>query len=180
MICLRLTFFTRISYYFLKFYLWNYHCNISPFPSFFQSHHAVFPRFLQIHSSFYTNCYRIHTGIDTGIYIYISLNLTRSIEWCYLYVYMSSRLTLWYWAAHWCAVLWGRITTSAPSFREVPVVLCVVLMSCGFLKCLFWHVLWCFLCSAHIWVVILVRLYGWKIVTSLPKEPACYFLYCEN
>lgn len=71
MICLRLTFFTRISYYFLKFYLWNYHCNISPFPSFFQSHHAVFPRFLQIHSSFYTNCYRIHTGIDTGIYIYI-------------------------------------------------------------------------------------------------------------
>ena len=102
-------------------------------------------------------CMCVCTYLYTHRYIFLSMTCSVGTV---LLVCIFSGLTIGHWIASWCAFLW----------RRPPLLSQLSSVACSFFLCRvealwafpssLWHVHWCHPCSAHVWAVIFVRLYG--------------------
>lgn len=81
-----------------------------------------------------------------------------SVRQCYLYVF--SRVMALYCTTTWCDLL-GKTALNAPSFSWLPIVVCVRLGPCGLFPVHPEYTL-VLSCSAYVWTIMLVRLYGYN------------------
>ena len=92
--------------------------------------------------------------VCVGVCVCVCMYETCSIV---LFVYMPSRLTIWYyWMASWCALPQSRLSL-APSIPQVPIVICIGLrihgLSLSTFKCLLVFIFTLFAEKTSIWTL---------------------------
>jgi hypothetical protein len=128
--------------------------------------HIPLPTLLLTHDVFF-HCYCTHIHTHTHTHTYTHIYIYTYIFICsYIFLYkilsLYNIITYVFKDAYLALEIQGvssspRITTSAPSFLQLPIDLCASLRAFPYVG---WHIHLCPLCSTQVWTDVLVRHYG--------------------